>query len=104
MQTFAERMQELPGNNWSQQRDRAYTERESFSFSTAATSLKKKLLSLLEIQISDVTTKMENCELFPSLLAYVVNIWRNSVAVARKRTIPTERPPLVGEVSANFCG
>jgi hypothetical protein len=22
----------------------------------------------------------------------------------RKRTIPTERPPLVGEVSANFCG
>jgi hypothetical protein len=24
------------------------------------------------------------------------------VAVVRKRTIPTERPPLVGEVSANF--
>jgi hypothetical protein len=22
----------------------------------------------------------------------------------RKRTIPTEQPPLVGEVSANFCG
>jgi hypothetical protein len=28
----------------------------------------------------------------------------NSVALARKRTIPTEQPPLVGEVSANFCG
>jgi hypothetical protein len=28
----------------------------------------------------------------------------NSVALARKRTMPTERPPLVGEVSANFCG
>jgi hypothetical protein len=27
-----------------------------------------------------------------------------SVALARKRTIPTERPPLVGEVSANFSG
>jgi hypothetical protein len=27
----------------------------------------------------------------------------NSVAVFRKRTIPTERPPLVGEVSANLC-
>jgi hypothetical protein len=26
----------------------------------------------------------------------------NSVALGRKRTIPTERPPLVGEVSANF--
>ena len=28
----------------------------------------------------------------------------NSVALARERTIPTERPPPVGEVSANFCG
>jgi hypothetical protein len=28
----------------------------------------------------------------------------NSMAWVRKRTIPTERPPLVGEVSANFCG
>jgi hypothetical protein len=26
------------------------------------------------------------------------------VALVSKRTIPTERPPLVGEVSANFCG
>jgi hypothetical protein len=29
---------------------------------------------------------------------------KNSVACVRKRTIPTERPLLVGEVSANFCG
>jgi hypothetical protein len=28
----------------------------------------------------------------------------NSVALVRERTIPTERPPLVGEVSTNFCG
>ena len=27
---------------------------------------------------------------------------KNSVALVRERTIPTERPPLVGEVSANF--
>jgi hypothetical protein len=27
---------------------------------------------------------------------------RNSVALVRKRTTPTEQPPLVGEVSANF--
>jgi len=26
-----------------------------------------------------------------------------SVALVRERTIPTERPPPVGEVSANFC-
>jgi hypothetical protein len=28
----------------------------------------------------------------------------NSVAGVRARTIPIERPPLVGEVSANFFG
>jgi hypothetical protein len=28
----------------------------------------------------------------------------NSVAVLREGTIPTTRPPLVGEVSANLCG
>jgi len=29
---------------------------------------------------------------------------QNSVALVRTRTVPTERPPPVGEVSANFCG
>jgi hypothetical protein len=28
----------------------------------------------------------------------------NSMALDRERTKPTERPPPVGEVSANFCG
>jgi hypothetical protein len=28
----------------------------------------------------------------------------SSVALVRERTIPTERQPLVDEVSANFCG
>jgi hypothetical protein len=28
----------------------------------------------------------------------------NFVASVRERAIPTERPPLVGEVRANFCG
>jgi hypothetical protein len=27
-----------------------------------------------------------------------------SVALVCERTTPTERPPLVGEVTANFCG
>jgi hypothetical protein len=40
-----------------------------------------------------------------SVLYSVVRIsTTNSVALVRKRTIPTERPPHVGEVSANFCG
>jgi hypothetical protein len=29
---------------------------------------------------------------------------KNSVDLVRKRTIPTELPPHVGELSANFCG
>jgi hypothetical protein len=29
---------------------------------------------------------------------------KNSIALVYKQTIPTEGPPLVGEVSANFCG
>jgi hypothetical protein len=33
-----------------------------------------------------------------------LEIIKNSVAVVRKRTIPTERPPLVREVSAKLCG
>jgi hypothetical protein len=28
----------------------------------------------------------------------------NSVALVREQTILIERPPLVGEVTANFCG
>jgi hypothetical protein len=28
----------------------------------------------------------------------------NSVALVRERTVPTERPPFVDEVSVNFCG
>jgi hypothetical protein len=28
----------------------------------------------------------------------------NSVALVRERAIPTELPPLVGEVSVNLCG
>ena len=31
-------------------------------------------------------------------------IYKYSVALVRERTIPTERPPPVDEVSANFCG
>jgi hypothetical protein len=38
---------------------------------------------------------------------YVISLVKlklNSVSLVRKLTILTERPLLVGEVSANFCG
>ena len=34
----------------------------------------------------------------------IIVVITNSVALVRERTIQTERPPPVGEVSANFCG
>jgi hypothetical protein len=36
--------------------------------------------------------------------ANIISILTNFVALVRERTIPTERPPLVGEVNANFYG
>jgi hypothetical protein len=41
---------------------------------------------------------------FHGLFIIIIIIIINSVTVVRKLTIPTERPPLVGEVSANLCG
>jgi hypothetical protein len=38
------------------------------------------------------------------IIIIVIIIIDNSVALVRERNIPTERPPLVGEVSANFHG
>jgi hypothetical protein len=39
-----------------------------------------------------------------SLLFLFIARHINFVALVRGRTIPTERTPIVGEVSANFCG
>jgi hypothetical protein len=53
----------------------------------------------------------ENINRLPSLKYFITcgvaskNFLKlNSVALIRERTMPTERPPLVFEVSANFCG
>jgi hypothetical protein len=39
----------------------------------------------------------------PVVYTSAVSLFFNSVALVREGTIPTERPPLVGEVSSNFC-
>jgi len=43
---------------------------------------------------------------FLSIEHFIVQLMHSyySVALVRERTIPTERPPPVGEVSAKFCG
>jgi hypothetical protein len=37
------------------------------------------------------------------IISYI-SVKKNSVALVRERTIPTERPQFVGEVGAKFCG
>jgi hypothetical protein len=47
----------------------------------------------------------QNLERFVNILNIIkTNKQTNSGAFVRQQTIPTERPPLVGEVSANFSG
>jgi hypothetical protein len=54
------------------------------------------------IMVSGETASLRSaCLVLP--LLHISPATRNSVASVRERTIPTERPPLVGDVSANFC-
>jgi hypothetical protein len=41
---------------------------------------------------------------FMCIYSELCTVKKNYVALAHKETIPTERPPLVGEFSANFFG
>ena len=57
-------------------------------------SMKHKIFSVLKFS-----------KTWSVMLMYVQEVKGTySVALVRERTIPTERPPPVGEVSANFCG
>jgi hypothetical protein len=49
-------------------------------------------------------TGSDSWELSVKMWAMYIYYYYYSVAWVRERTIPTERPPPVGEVSANFCG
>jgi hypothetical protein len=62
-----------------------------------------KIDNYQKINISEKTYKTLHSELnLPHLSMNDKKL--NSVALVRERTIPTERPPLVDEVSAKFCG
>jgi hypothetical protein len=63
------------------------------------------LASCPDFSMLDYKVNYDNHPLFASgnyTFSRILNC--ASVALVRKRTIPTERPPLVGEVSANLCG
>jgi hypothetical protein len=64
-------------------------------------------ISLLNLKSNVPRLHYENKHLMlyrEIIVCYDNNTKQNSMALVRERTIPTERPPPVGEVSANFCG
>ena len=61
-------------------------------------------LLLIEGQMNEVCEPLQGSSLVEIGENDVQKKKKNSVALVRERTIPTERPPPVGEVSANFCG
>jgi hypothetical protein len=56
------------------------------------------------IVLDSIYTVLTKFSRIPSAFHVTIYIKKNSVALVRKRTISTEQPPLVGEVSANFSG
>jgi hypothetical protein len=53
---------------------------------------------------STATGKCNQSEAATETIPHCTLTKLNFVALVHKRTIPTELPPLVGDVSANFCG
>jgi hypothetical protein len=60
---------------------------------------------MYKIAINNIISKLVCYKLYENMIiACLLLTDNNSVALVRERTIPTERPPLVSEVSANVCG
>jgi hypothetical protein len=57
-----------------------------------------------KVKIQCLLEEVDNKPLDSMNTVYKQILKKNSVALVRERNIPTERPPPVGEVSANFCG
>jgi hypothetical protein len=59
-----------------------------------------------ELNFTHFRSDVYTSTLIPAL-CYDIDVWNinnNSVALVQERTTLIERPPLVGEISANFCG
>jgi hypothetical protein len=85
-----------------------------FKRTKAVHALERAITVLGTHHINDVKKKqnnLENCDIsIVSCTAYefhttpdLIKTKLNSVDLVRKQNIPSERPPLGGEVSANFC-
>jgi hypothetical protein len=69
----------------------------SYRYTITVSNHRSESYQLAHIESKILYNHVSDCQ--------VLRIYNNnSVALVRQRTIPTERPPLVGEVSANFSG
>jgi hypothetical protein len=63
---------------------------------------------LLQYYVDQLVSAVKETGQLPFILRSIgksmTSLKLNSVALVRKLTIPTERPPHFGEVSTNFCG
>jgi hypothetical protein len=78
-----------------------------FSLSTANPSPKQpgsRTLFGCRLTYSNMVSIYKQIKILELHQAKLVIKTNNSVALVRERTIATKRMPLVGEVSANFCG
>jgi hypothetical protein len=71
---------------------------------TLAVEGRRKFLFSLLLAINISGVKISMVLIAPYTLFAMLELKLKSVALVRKQTIPNERSPLVGEVSANFCG
>jgi hypothetical protein len=77
-----------------------------FSASSYSMKLSISLTCHPGLLVFGIRPMYQDTEFQPTLIIIIIIIIiimkTNSVALVRKRTVPAERPPLVGEVSANF--
>ena len=64
------------------------------------------IYSVIQVSVPNVQNTIGSVYMVQPVAKYSLRgrLVHNSVALVRERTIPTERPPPVGEVGANFGG
>ena len=91
----------IPLDEWSARRRDLYL--TTHSTANRQTSMPPRTYAL-DRAVTEAGIILYYIILYYIILYYIILYYINSVPLVRTRTIPTERPLPVGEVSANFCG
>jgi hypothetical protein len=79
-------------------------DRESYNYYNAGANSSTPITILISRHLTMAPRNVlhRSCNCGPSIFQQLIH--KNSVVLVCERTIPTELPPLVSEVSAKFCG